>query len=100
MKIYSVSSVNYSRKYSARQPLNQNQNNTVKSTKNNPAFKGAKGAAIGALGGLAYLGVVALMAGPLMPITLGAVALCGGAGAIAGHNIEKDFKNDKDNNNK
>lgn len=96
MKINAVSNVNYNKYYSVKKNENVQVSSPVAAQTN---FKGLKGAAIGTLGGLAYLAAVSVLAAPFMPITLGAIALCGGAGAVAGHNIQKSYQEDKKNNN-
>ncbi len=93
MKVNSVSVTNYKCTYPAKHQGNYGQCHNIKTQA--PGFKGIKGAAIGSLGGLAYLGLVSILAAPFMPITLGAAAIASGVGALAGHNIEKDYKHDK-----
>ncbi len=61
-----------------------------------PVFKGVKGASAGAIGGLAYLGLMSVIAAPFVPLSLGFIALTSGVGAVAGHNFEKDFFDKKD----
>ena len=63
---------------------------------NQPVFSGVKGAGIGVLGGLAYLGACALIAGPLLPITATLVVASAGAGALTGNGIENAFSKKDD----
>ena len=58
----------------------------------NASFKGWKGAGIGSLAGLAYVGAMSVVAAPFLPLSAGLIALGMGSGAIAGHDIENDFK--------
>ncbi len=93
MKISAVSNVNYAKSYLQNKSVKHKSSAVHDESVN---FKGGKGAIVGAGAGLAYLGVVSLMAGPLFPVTLGLAALCGGAGALAGHNIQEDLKENDD----
>lgn len=93
MKISAVSNINYAKSYLQNKSV-KHQTSAVPEESVN--FKGGKGAIIGAGVGLAYLGVVSLIAGPFLPVTLGIAALCGGTGALAGHNIQEEFKDDDD----
>ena len=90
MRIASLQSVNFV------YPKNLKNHSQIKNQQTNqPAFKGIKGAGLGALGGLAYLGACVLIAGPLLPVTAGLAAAAAGAGALAGNGIENSFKKDK-----
>lgn len=92
MRINAITNVNYQKSSLKKQVLSKKDDAPVT---NEVSFKGAKGASVGAAAGLGYLALVSVIAGPLMPITLGMAALVATSGAVAGHNIEKDFKSDK-----
>ena len=93
MRIASVQSYNLANKTANKKNLRIDQPENGQEQ----AFKGAKGAGIGALSGLAYLGAMSLLAGPLLPITAGLIAVSAGAGAIAGNGIENELKDNKKN---
>lgn len=92
MRINAITNVNY-RTNSKPAVRPKKEDNPVKTNEVN--FKGLKGATVGTLAGLGFATIVSAMSGPLMPLTFSVLALCGSSGAIAGHNIEKDLKNDK-----
>ena len=88
MKVVSVSGLNYHQKTNCKN-VSKNQHST-------PAFKGVKGAGIGALSGLAYLGIMSIVAAPFLPLTAPLVIAAAGSGAIAGNGLENEFKDKKD----
>lgn len=96
MRINAITNVNY-RTGVKRVNHSKKEDTPVASEVN---FKGLKGALTGTAAGAGYVALMCAISGPLMPLTAGLLALGCGAGAIAGHNIEDDWKEDKKNSEK
>lgn len=95
MRVSAITNVNYKGIAAKRQNVAKREDAPNSSDVN---FRGGKGAVIGGLSGLGYLAVVSAISGPFFPITLAGVALCAGTGAVAGHNIQEEWKKTEEEN--
>ena len=96
MRVGAISTVKYTGVNAKKTKVKQN--TQAANSGNNVNFKGLKGAAIGAGAGLAWLGIMSVISGPFLPITLGLAAMAGGTGALAGSEIQDEFNDAKKDN--